>query len=404
MDDSEIPYMTQLKEIVIKEEKRKLKEDIAYRSDGMNIIKNYVKEVGGVISGNLAFGIENITNLRDYHYLVYVRNPRVCSIHLANKLLEANKENIILVETGRDMLDDSFYVKFNGIVACKMFSISEQDMNVIKGNEFVPDYMLYSWLYRGLSCFWEYEMWESYINWLWVLRNRKSRGRGKSSETKIESNQSDIDVPKKFQKFIDSCVDDKTFAYCGGRAYRFHMYGKLGSKGSIEGIITNRDVIDKLKEKFGNEIQVREQKSYLNLNPTKYVVRSGKEKLADLYDCTELCIPIAKKGICSRFVVLWIMYAGVFTSQKITGGEGLRNRLYGMIGNLEEKIFRDGPVVYLNGKNCIGEYINAGRERKIKKWNREFTDKSYYFTYKPEIWLEKNGKLLELKSVKKEQS
>ena len=390
--------MTSLDSIISKFEEIERKQmQTEFDNEGTSVIKKFIQRTKGIVYGTMAMkallGNINVP-MNEYHFSVYSYQAKENSFELANEMYEVG---LPLVELKREF-DGTFAIYYQNQKACAFFQIPQQEYNNL------PTFESNGLKYAGLDVIKAHIM-KIFTNprfkinkWEWLFQiylelsakypvpTRIDRGKG------IETDESPSKTVKK--KFIDI---EEDIVIIG-----INAFAKYVPKSNMEGLyevlsFKPQEHLDKLRELLGPDVEIKKNINHLKLHGPKYSVFKGKQKVLDLYDSSEECIPCVKLENGLKYgnihLVLRYLYSGVLTSFKIEGGLRLRERLYWMISKLQKGSEDVSKVFQIK---CFGKAKNIERDFRIKKWDGELHDKLYIFSYKPEIFKEKHGKLMKV--------
>lgn len=426
----EFPLLEKLEEIV---KEYNQEEIVAYHKSRKSVFKSieeYIKKNQRIIIGVMAVQ-ELLSRVdqdidvpnNDWYYEVYSPDARRDSIALANKLFE---DKFPLIEAKKDF-DGSYIVSYKSKKACKFVHATNfvfeklpyethgdlryGTIDLLK----IPILMSYINPRQDISKWETIVKYDSMIDrWYPFTNTGKDPGEGKRIFDK--------GLLKNLEKIEKWMLNESDLIVIGNYAYQQLLKISGYEKGYYPAInfyeVLSSSPKESIKslEKIMGTLQVKEHQSQLNFHGTKYSVFKGDNKLLDIYDSREECIPfveIKKVKYGTYHVLLLYLYIGLWISHKIkdtstTTSIKLRDRLSMMIWTfinarnwyLKEKGIsgihdrkRDDPFDIFQ-IHCKGVQKNVEREFRIKKWNGDMKkDDMVMRSYKPEIYKKDTGKL-----------
>ena len=374
-------------------------------SEGYSLIEKFIQRTGGIVYGTMTIkallGHAKVP-LKEYYYSVYSYRAKENSFELANEMYETG---LPLVELKRES-NGTFAVYYKNQKACAFFQVPQQEYNNLPIFDSNKNLISENIKYAGLDVIkahlmqiftnprFEIQKWipmfQVYLelNARYPVPTRSGRGSGTS-----ETGESPSKIVKK--KFIDK---EKDLVIIGANAFVKYV-PRSGIQEGIYEVLSFKpqEHLDKLRELLGPDVSIKKNINHLKLHGPKYSISKGDKKVLDLYDSGEDCVQYIELVDGLKYgnihVLLRYLYSGVLTSFKIEGGLRLRERLYWMISKLQEgseELDKDFQI------KCFGKQKNIERDFRIKKWEGELKDKLFIFSYKPEIFKEKHGKLMKV--------
>lgn len=436
----EFPLIKGLERIVKEYDTEEIKKFRKSREPAYKVIEEYIRDTERVICGVMA--VKNLleqvkqdieVSNEYYYYQVYSPDARKDSILLANKLYE---KKLPLIEAKKDF-DGSYIVLYKAQKACKFIHVPASvfvrlPVNKSKVN-LIKDTLLYATiellkipiLMAYINPRQSIEEWETIVKYDSKLDEWypfKSIGRGARLDDDEAIRSAELSKVEKWLR------QQKDLIVIGNYAYQ-QILRESKYKGKVFlPTVTSYEVLSESPEEHikslekivGSVLSVKKNESSLGFHGTKYSVFKNKLKLIDIYDSRGQCVPFieingAKYG--TYHVIQLYFYIGLWISHKIKdSSEITANRLRDRLNKLIWT-FMDVRNWYLrkhgisgihtrqrvqNGLfdifqvRCKGTQKNVEREFRIAKWKGDIIDKLMVITsYKPEIWKQERGSLLE---------
>ena len=435
----DFPLLKGLEEVVSRYNQEEIVKYRKSREPAFKSVESFVKDNNRVICGIMAIKnlLDNVKQELDtpnelWYYQVYSPNARKDAILLANRLYN---DKFPLIEAKKDF-DGSYVVWYKAQKICKFIHVPASLFDRLptrkSDNNLIGEELLYAnidllkipILLSYIDPRQDISSWETIVKYDTKLDSWypfKTTGHDPGEGTKIYDQKL-----LQFLKGIHNWMHkEKDLILIGNYAYQKFLETSKYPR-PFKPIINFYEVlsdtpeahIKALEKALGTPLQFKKHESPLDFHGTKYSVFKDNLKLIDIYDKSEQCIPfveIDKTKYGTYHVILLFLYIGIWISHKIkdtseSTANRLRDRLTKMIWTLIDARnwylrqrgisgvhdCRRESVFDVFQIHCQGTQKNIEREFRIRKWKGEIKDKLMVVrSYKPELWMERTGQLLE---------
>ena len=440
----EFPLLNRLEDIVKEYNKDEIKQYRKSRESVFKSIENYIRDNKRVVLGVMAVKnlLSRVSAMKEdsrvneipnnmWYYEVYSPDARRDSIFLANKLFE---EKFPLIEAKKDF-DGSYVVWYKAQKACKFVHITSSlferlptdisNVNLISKDILyaniellkIPILMSYINPRQDIS------KWETIIKYdaeidKWYPFQSTGKEPGEGSKIYDKGLLGDLEKTEKWMLKVKGLILIGNYAYQQFLKTSNYKRGYYPVINFYEVLSSSPKDHIKSLEKILGTLRVKEHDSSLKFHGKKYSVFKGDNKVIDIYDSGEECVPfveINKVRYGNYHVLLLYLYIGLWISHKIkesseTTSSKLRDRLSKMIWTLIEArnwYLKEKGISGIHDRkrdglfdvfqiHCKGVQPNIEREFRIRKWKGDIKDKLMVIrSYKPEIWKKETGSLLD---------
>ena len=437
----EFPLLGSLEKIVDEYNADEIKNYRKSRESVFKSIETYVKDNNLIIAGVMAmknlldrvnFDCDEVPN-NMWYFEVYSPDARRDCISLANKLFE---EKFPLIEAKKDF-DGSYVVWYKAQKACKFVHASASIFERLPKETNKVNLIGKDIAYASIEIL-KIPILMNYINPRQDIKNWETivkidskvdqwypfQNTGKDPDEGSKNYNKDLEKTEKWM------VKEKDLILIGNYAYQQFLKNSNYKKGyypviNFYEVLSNnpKDHIKSLEKVLGSTLRVKEHQSQMKFHGTKYSVFKGDNKIIDIYDSSEECVPfveINKVKYGNYHVLLLYLYIGLWISHKIqesseTVANKLRDRLSKMIWtliNARNWYLKEKGISGIHDRkrddlfdifqiHCKGTQKNVEREFRIRKWKGDIKDKLMVMrSYKPEIWKKDTGSLLDPRKSK----